>query len=322
MGGLWHCYTHNTYHVNEIWQSTRNPHVVRWLVPSERNLHLPSGFIKHGSGKSMKIPYKWGFIARKITYFYGPWLPASHVWLPQRSAKWRLPPMGPLNHSCDILGCSIINHPCIGWGSHLGNKKNTWCVCELPDLQFPTMEKSWTTNKHGGKQPYRPSLGRYCRTSNSSKNPFWKTHPFHRSQFRTSPSHHHFCSQYKMTIPSLIAGLCNCLYPHRPMKAGKTFPPNHILTSCFRIVYPKIFPPSSYGFPQISYGFLSVSHRFPMVFPKFPKVSRAWPRLCATFLAEEALFAAPLSFAAVLVAMPSSWPGKRHGERYPEDVDR
>ena len=37
---------------------------------------LPSGVIKHG----WKILYQWRFLDRKITDFYGPWLPAPHVW--------------------------------------------------------------------------------------------------------------------------------------------------------------------------------------------------------------------------------------------------
>ena len=47
---------------------------------------VASGVISHMAG--WKIP-ELGFLARKITYFYGPWLPASHVWLPE-GRSWLL----------------------------------------------------------------------------------------------------------------------------------------------------------------------------------------------------------------------------------------
>ena len=37
---------------------------------------VPSGVISSMAG--WKILYQWRFIARNITYFYGPWLPARH----------------------------------------------------------------------------------------------------------------------------------------------------------------------------------------------------------------------------------------------------
>ena len=38
---------------------------------------LPSGFIKHGWLENPRT--EWRFLARKISYFYGPWLPVCSV---------------------------------------------------------------------------------------------------------------------------------------------------------------------------------------------------------------------------------------------------
>ena len=69
-----------SYKMLYLWKSRGNPMCIQWIPVNQ----IPSLFMKPSGNRShgwqWKIPYKWMFLARNITY--GPMVhfPARHVW--------------------------------------------------------------------------------------------------------------------------------------------------------------------------------------------------------------------------------------------------